>query len=68
MVAENILNRQFAVAAPNHAWVADITYLWTLEGWVYIAAVVNLFCRRIVGWAIEAICVSRWFIEHYTWP
>lgn len=51
-VAENALNRNFAVSAPNKVWVADITYLWTLEGWVYIAAVVDLYSRRVVGWAI----------------
>lgn len=50
-VAENVLNRNFTVLAPNKVWVADITYLWTLEGWLYIAAVVDLFSRRVVGWA-----------------
>lgn len=51
-VAENVLNREFIVLQPNRVWVADITYLWTLEGWLYIAAVLDLFSRRIVGWAI----------------
>ena len=51
-VAKNVLNREFTVSAPNRAWVTDITYLWTLEGWVYIAAVLDLWSRRIVGWAI----------------
>lgn len=51
-VAENVLNREFTVATPNCAWVTDITYLWTLEGWVYVAAVLDLFSRRIVGWSI----------------
>jgi len=51
-VAENILNRQFTVAKPNEAWVTDITYVWTLEGWLYVAAVLDLFSRRVVGWAI----------------
>jgi len=51
-VAENILNRQFDVEDPNQKWVSDITYLWTLEGWLYIAAVVDLFSRKIIGWAI----------------
>ena len=50
-VAENKLNRNFSVSAPNKVWVADITYLWTLEGWLYIAAVVDLYSRRVVGWA-----------------
>ncbi len=51
-VAENVLNREFTVLNPNRAWVTDITYLWTLEGWLYIAAVLDLFSRRIVGFAI----------------
>lgn len=50
-VAGNILNRNFTVLEINKVWVADITYLWTLEGWLYIAAVVDLFSRRVVGWA-----------------
>jgi putative transposase len=51
-VADNKLDRNFAVSIPNKVWVADITYLWTLEGWVYIAAVLDLYSRRVVGWAI----------------
>jgi len=51
-VAQNVLNREFTVATPNCAWVTDITYLWTLEGWVYVAVVLDLFSRRVVGWAI----------------
>mgnify|MGYP002785046291 CR=1 FL=1 len=51
-VAENKLDRNFTVLAPNKVWVADITYLWTLQGWLYIAAVVDLFSRRVVGWAM----------------
>ncbi len=51
-VAENVLNREFAVAKPNRVWVADITYLWTNEGWIYLAAVLDLFSRRIVGWSL----------------
>jgi putative transposase len=51
-VAENLLNREFKVAKPNCFWVADITYLNTLEGWLYIAVVLDLFSRRVVGWAM----------------
>lgn len=51
-VAENLLNRNFFVERPNLKWVSDITYLWTAEGWVYIAAVLDLFSRRVVGWAM----------------
>jgi transposase InsO family protein len=51
-VADNKLDRNFTVSEPNKVWVADITYLWTLEGWVYVAAVLDLYSRRVVGWAI----------------
>ncbi len=51
-VVGNKLNREFAVQNPNQVWVADITYLWTQEGWLYLAAVLDLFSRRIVGWAL----------------
>ncbi|WP_332239034.1 IS3 family transposase, partial [Sporolactobacillus sp. KGMB 08714] len=46
----NLLNRQFHQEAPNRAWVTDMTYIWTLEGWVYLASVIDLFSRKVVGW------------------
>ena len=49
----NILNRQFAVARPNAVWVSDITYIWTFEGWLYLAAIMDLFSRGIVGLAMD---------------
>ena len=54
-VAPNVLDRTFTAAAANHKWVADFTYLWTAEGWRYVAAVVDLFSRRVVGWSMQAI-------------
>ena len=51
-VAENILDRQFNPKGPNQAWGTDITYLWTQEGWIYLAIVIDLYSRRVVGWAI----------------
>ncbi len=48
-VADNILDRKFEAAAPNVAWVTDITYVWTDEGWLYLAAILDLFSRRVVG-------------------
>lgn len=51
-VAENLLDRQFDVAAPNQAWTSDITYVRTRQGWLYLAAVMDLFSRKIVGWAM----------------
>jgi len=51
-VAEDLLDRDFAAAAPNRCWVADITYLRTWEGWLYLVAVQDLYSRRIVGWSM----------------
>ena len=52
-VAENVLNRRFNPTGPNQVWGADITYLWTQEGWVYLAVVIDLYSRRVVGWAMD---------------
>ena len=51
-VAENVLDRQFTASGPDQAWVADITYIPTREGWLYLAAIVDLFSRMVVGWAM----------------
>lgn len=53
-VADNLLERDFAVDAPNKAWATDITYVRTWEGWMYLAVVIDLFSRRVVGWATAA--------------
>ena len=47
-VPSNILDRQFAAERPNQKWIADFTYIWTAEGWLYVAAVIDLFSRRVV--------------------
>jgi putative transposase len=52
-VAPNVLARNFTQSAPNRAWVGDITYLWTREGWMYLAVLIDLFSRRVVGWALS---------------
>lgn len=52
-VAANILDRKFDVEKPNSVWTADISYVWTLEGWLYLAVIMDLFSRQIVGWAID---------------
>lgn len=52
-VAENTLNRQFAVAYPNQVWAGDITYVWTAEGWLYLAVVLDLYSRAVIGWAMS---------------
>ena len=51
-VAPNRLARQFAVAQPNRVWATDVTYLWTEEGWLYLAVLLDLASRRVVGWAL----------------
>ena len=53
-IAPNSLDREFTATAPNQKWVADFTYVWTTEGWLYVAAVLDLFARRIVGWSMQA--------------
>lgn len=50
-VADNILDRDFAPEAPNQVWARDITYIWTQEGWMYLAVFLDLFSRKVVGWA-----------------
>jgi putative transposase len=58
-VAANVLDRQFMAAAPNRKWVADFTYIWTAEGWLYVAAVIDLFSRRVVGWSMNAAMTAQ---------
>jgi transposase InsO family protein len=52
-LAPNLLDRQFEVSAPNRTWLADITYIATSEGWLYLAVVLDLFSRRVVGWSMS---------------
>ncbi len=51
-VTTNTLNRQFAVAQPNRVWAGDLTYVWTTEGWLYLAVVLDLYSRLVIGWAM----------------
>jgi putative transposase len=53
-IAPNTLNRDFHADVPNETWVTDVTYVWTLEGWLYLAAILDLCSRRVVGWAASA--------------
>ena len=53
-MAKNLLDRHFTPTAPNQVWTTDITYLWTVEGWLYLAIVLDLFNREIVGWSIQS--------------
>lgn len=50
-IAPNLLARDFTATAPDRAWVTDITFLWTAQGWLYLAVILDLFSRRVVGWA-----------------
>ena len=69
-VAPNLLDRQFEVQEPDRVYVGDITYLWTQEGWLYLAVVLDLFSRQIVGWSLsnrmtkklvmDALCMAIW--------
>ena len=52
-IAPNLLNRNFTVAAPNRVWAGDMTYIQTEEGWLFLAVVLDLFSRRIVGWSMQ---------------
>jgi putative transposase len=52
-VAPNILNRDFTASGPNQKWAGDITYIWTTEGWLYLAVIIDLYSRRVIGWAVS---------------
>jgi putative transposase len=58
-ISPNLLDRQFEASAPNRKWVADFTYIWTAEGWLYVAAVLDLFSRRVVGWSMSATMTAQ---------
>jgi transposase InsO family protein len=52
-VAPNLLERRFEVDAPNIAWVSDITYLWTRQGWLYLCVIIDLYSRKVIGWSLR---------------
>jgi len=53
LIAPNLLKQDFSASRPNEVWVTDVTAIWTWEGWVYLAAIIDLFGRRVVGRAIS---------------
>jgi putative transposase len=53
-IAQNLMNRDFIASEPNQKWVSDITYIATRDGWLYLATVIDLFSRRVVGWSMSA--------------
>ena len=58
-IADNVLDRQFQADAPNQKWVADFTYIWTAEGWLYVAVVLDLYSRRVVGWSMQSSMTAQ---------
>lgn len=66
IIAGNVLDRQFGADGPNRRWVADFTYVWTAEGWLYVAVVLDLFSRRVVGWSMSASMTAQLVIDALT--
>jgi putative transposase len=58
-VAPNLLNRDFSASAPNQKWVSDLTYVWTDEGWMYLAVVIDLYSRAVIGWSIQSTMTKQ---------
>jgi len=50
-IAPNLLDRNFTAESPNQKWAGDISYIWTRKGWLYLAVILDLHCRRVIGWA-----------------
>lgn len=62
-VAPNLLNREFTASAPNKKWVTDITYIPTMQGWLYLAVILDLYSRMVVGWSMSGNCDEE-LVEH----
>ena len=62
-VADNLLNQDFVAEKPNTVWVSDITYIWTLEGWLYLAVILDLYSRQVVGWAMSDRLTANFVIK-----
>ena len=58
-VASNLLDQDFSAEAPNRKWAADISYIWTAQGWLYLAVILDLYSRRVIGWAAGARITSN---------
>ena len=63
IIASNVLDRQFTADRPNQKWVADFTYIWTAQGWLYVAAVIDLFSRRVVGWSMSDTMTAQFVTD-----
>ena len=66
LIAPNLLERQFNAHGPNRRWVADFTYLWTAEGWLYVAIVLDLYSRRVVGWSMSETMGAQFVLDALT--
>ena len=66
-VAPNLLNRQFEATGPDRIWVSDITYVWTAAGWWYLAVILDLFSRQVVGWSMERRIPRSWLSTRCGW-
>ena len=53
-IAPNLLAQNFSADAPNQKWAGDISYIWTSEGWLYLAVILDLYSRRVIGWAVSS--------------
>jgi putative transposase len=62
-IAANVLDRQFDASSPNRKWAADFTYIWTGEGWLFLAVVVDLFSRRVVGWSMQPTMTAQLVLD-----
>ena len=62
-IAPNLLQREFEADAPNRKWLADFTYVWTDEGWLYVAVVLDLYSRRIVGWSMKEQMTAQLVVD-----
>ena len=63
----NLLQRNFTASAPNRVWAGDITYIETAEGWLYLAVVLDLICRQVVGFSIQAHMRTSLVATRYVW-
>jgi putative transposase len=62
-IAPNHLNREFQVDVPDKVWASDITYIWTCQGWLYLAVVLDMFSRKVVGWSLQATMTADLVME-----
>ncbi len=67
-IAPNLLERNLIANAPNQMWLADITYVETDQGWLYLATIMDLYSRRIVGWRWRIICAPDFHWRPWRWP